>query len=174
LLKVIDPGSMRFEGFVSADMVGLLRSEQAVSFRINGYGDTEFSGTIMRISPAANPLTRQVEVLVGINQHPAHKTRPLLSGLYAEGRIIAGGNAVTLPGASVQREGDKVYAWRVAGTELKKVALMLGPRDPRRGEYVVREGLTAGDQILRVPSASLRDGQHVELARPAAVTSPEK
>jgi RND family efflux transporter MFP subunit len=174
LLKVIDPGSMRFEGFVSADMVGQLRSEQAVSFRINGYGDTEFSGTIMRISPAANPLTRQVEVLVGINQHPAHKTRPLLSGLYAEGRIIAGGNAVTLPGASVQREGDKVYAWRVAGTELKKVALMLGPRDPRRGEYVVREGLTAGDQILRVPSASLRDGQHVELARPAAVTSPEK
>lgn len=177
LLKVIDPNSMRFEGFVSADMVGQLRGEQPVSFRINGYGDTEFSGTIMRISPAANPLTRQVEVLVGINQHAAHKTRPLLSGLYAEGRIIAGSNAITLPAASVQREGDKAYAWRVAGSELKKVALVLGPRDPRRGEYVVREGLAAGEKILRVPSVTLRDGQRVELsAQPAVVTpvAPEK
>lgn len=171
LLKVIDPHSMRFEGFVSADMVGQLSSGQAISFRINGYGNTEFAGTITRISPAANPLTRQVEVQVGINENAAVKARPLLSGLYAEGRIIAGGNAITLPAASVQREGDKAYAWRVAGTELKKVALVLGPRDPRRGEYIVREGLTAGEQILRVPSVILRDGQPIELAGNAAANA---
>lgn len=163
LLKVIDPASMRFEGFVSADMVGQLHSGQTVSFRINGYGDTEFSGTVTRISPAANPLTRQVEVQIGIGDHAAHKARPLLSGLYAEGRIISGGNAITVPAAAVQREGDKAYAWRLSGQELKKVALVLGPRDSRRGEFVVREGLAAGERILRVPSVTLRDGQRAEL-----------
>ena len=42
LLKVIDPGSMRFEGLVSADRMGDIQVGQAVQFRINGFDRTDF------------------------------------------------------------------------------------------------------------------------------------
>ena len=64
LLKVIDPTSLRFEAVVSADHVGEVKPGQAVSFRVNGYGNEEFAGRVRRVNPAANATTRQVEVLV--------------------------------------------------------------------------------------------------------------
>src|SRR5687768_9518199 len=64
LLKVIDPSSMRFEALVSADNVGAIMAGQSVRFHVNGYGDKDFVGKIRRVNPAANPTTRQVEVLV--------------------------------------------------------------------------------------------------------------
>ena len=71
LLKVIDPGSLRFEGYVSADSIGDLSPGQKVTFRIHGYEDKDFYGKITRINPAANSMTRQVEVLVSFEDGPA-------------------------------------------------------------------------------------------------------
>ena len=61
---MIDPTSMRFEALVSADNVGEVKAGQPVRFRVNGYGDQEFSGKVRRVNPSANATTRQVEVLV--------------------------------------------------------------------------------------------------------------
>ena len=164
LLKVIDPTSLRFEGFVSADRIGSVKLGEKVSFRINGYGNDEFMGSVSRVSPAANPATRQVEVQVVFDEG----RRPTLAGLFAEGRIAAGGAALTIPASSLVRESDKAFAWRVEGSSLKKAALVLGDRDSRRGDYVVKSGLTVGDQVLRAPAVTLKDGQPVKIASAAA------
>ena len=70
LIQVIDPSSMRLEGQVAADQMGKLQIGQRVSFRINGVsssGDTlTSSGKIRRIDSAANPITRQVSVIVDL------------------------------------------------------------------------------------------------------------
>ena len=161
LLKVIDPTSMRFEGHVSADRISLVKIGQPVSFRINGYGDQQFAGVVKRIDPAANAITRQVEVLIGF----ASATQPKVSGLYAEGRIDAESNAALMvPESALVREGDKVYAWRVKGKTLNRVDLALGERDARSGDLAVTTGLAAGDQVLRSPTSNLVNGQAVEMA----------
>ena len=161
LLKVMDPASLRFEGLVSADAVGQLSVGQAVTFRVNGYGAQEFAGRVKRINPAANANTRQVEVLVEF----ANGKQPQLAGLYAEGYLEATQKSSTLmvPAMVLAHEGDKVFAWRVKGNTVQKVALLLGERDPRRGDFVLRSGLAAGDQLLRNPISTLKDGQKVQL-----------
>jgi membrane fusion protein, multidrug efflux system len=165
LLKVIDPRSLRLEGLVSSDAVQSLRVGQAVRFRVNGYGSQEFSGRVRLVSPAANPATRQVEVLVDI----AGDAPPRLAGLYAEGRIEASSAmALLIPASAVAREGDRAFAWRVGGARLQKAALTLGERDPRRGDWVVRAGVADGDRLLRHPIGTLRDGQPVEETAGAA------
>ena len=159
LLKVIDPRSMRFEGMVSADRIDDVRLGAPVSFRVNGYGDKEFVGKVTRVNPAANPTTRQVEVLVSIADNAANR----VSGLYAEGHVEATSiPALMIPQASLVREGDKAYAWRLKDSVLQKVALSLGERDVRRGDYAVRAGLASGDRLLRSPGAALKDGQKVQ------------
>lgn len=169
LLKVIDPASMRFEGFVSADKISSVKVGQTVAFRVNGYNQQTFSGTVKRVDPAANPTTRQVEVLVGF----VDNAQPRVSGLYAEGRIEAGSSQnVMIPDAALMRAGDKAFAWRVKDGALAKTSLVIGERDPRRGDFVVLSGLSEGDQVIRNPLSTLKDGQKVVAAATTAAVTP--
>jgi membrane fusion protein (multidrug efflux system) len=164
LLKVIDPTSMRFEGLVGADDIGQVKAGQGVRFRVNGYGEQEFAGRVRRVNPAANPTTRQVEVLVDF----VGEKQPRLAGLYAEGRLETQSRiSLTVPASAIVRDGDKVSAYRVKDGKLQKVALTVGDRDARTGEYVVVGGLNEGDQVIRYPSTALKEGQSVQAATPA-------
>ena len=168
LLKVMDPHSLRFEGLVSSDAIQLVKVGQAVTFRVNGYGSQEFAGRVKFVAPTANPTTRQVEVIVEIaGEAPAR-----LAGLYAEGRVEAStASALMIPDSAIVRDGEKAFAWRIRDKVLHKVALALGDRDARRGDWVVRSGITDGDRVLRNPIATLKDGQAVKDV-PSAVTAP--
>jgi RND family efflux transporter MFP subunit len=169
LLKVIDPGSLRFEGLVSADSIGDVKVGQPVMFRVNGFGDREFVGTIARLNPAANATTRQVEVLVTFANQ---KDTPNVSGLYAEGRVETHRtSALTIPPSALVREGDSAFAWRLKDRAIQKVALRLGDRDPRSGEFVLKSGIAEGDTLLRYPTTALQNGQPVELAEGASLAT---
>ncbi len=160
LVKVIDPNSMRFEGRVSTDKISLVKVGQPVKFHINGYGNQQFAGTVKRIDPSANGITRQVEVLVGLTGE-----QPRVAGLYAEGRIDAEtSDALMLPESAIVRSGDETYTWRVKDAKLSKVSLQVGMRDQRTGNFEIKTGLAAGDTVLRSPSSNLKDGQQVEMA----------
>ena len=165
LLKVIAPDSMRFEGLVSADRMGDIHPGQAVQFRINGFDKSDFAGKVRHVDASADAVTRQVAVIVDF----APGTAPKVAGLYAEGRISSDASqALVLPEASIAREGDKTYVWRVAGGKLHKVPVTLGERDARRGEFVITSGIASGDQLLRTPGSTLADGQRVDLVKPVA------
>jgi membrane fusion protein, multidrug efflux system len=168
LIRVIDPASMRFDGLVSADQIGVVRVGQTVRFHINGYVGEEFSGKVRRVEPAADPITRQVAVLVDFDGAP----RARVAGLYAEGRIeAASAAALTLPEAALVRAGDKAYAWRLQDGALRKAAVTLGARDARSGQWEVRSGLAAGELVLRSANPGFQDGQKVELSKPAPAAS---
>jgi membrane fusion protein (multidrug efflux system) len=160
LIQVIDPSSMRFEGQVSADQMSVLKLGQRVNFRINGVAQSGDQlgnrGTIKRIDGAANPVTRQVSVIVEISG----KDRPPVVGLFAEGVIETSTKSVLMISeSSLRREGDKVFAWVLDGDKIVKRNIQLGDRDTRLGEWVVNSGLVASDKILRTTSSSLKDGQ---------------
>ena len=162
LVKVIDPRSLRFEGHVSADDIGDVSPGQKVGFRIHGFGDQEFKGTITRVNPAANAMTRQVEVLVSFEQG---QQQPGVAGLYAEGRVeTRHAQGLALPADAIVRDGDDAYAWRVKDGKLQKVKIRLGDRDPRSGEYRLIDGLVAGDAVIKYPTSTLRDGQTATMA----------
>ena len=159
LLKVIDPASLRFEGLISADSIGEVRAGQPVWFRIHGFGEREFTGKVTRVNPAANITTRQVEVLVSFSDAGQ---QPYVAGLYAEGHVeTQTSSKLSLPSAAVLREGDKAYAWSIKDAKLHKAELTLGERDPRTGAFVVSSGISDGEEVLRFPSATLKEGQPV-------------
>lgn len=163
LVKVIDPRSMRFEGLVSADRMHELKAGQTVSFRVNGFPQNDFSGTVRRIDAAANATTRQVEVIVAF---AAASNAPKVAGLFAEGRVETGGTQVLmLPEASLVKSGEQAHAWKLDGKLVRKVAVKLGERDARTGEYPILAGLATGDRVLRSPGSGLADGQAVEFAK---------
>lgn len=166
LIKVIDPSSVRFEGLVSADTVNKIKLGQQVHFRINGYPGHIFNGVVKRINPQANPVTRQVEVLVDFSDN---STQPHVSGLYAEGQIEADSVAtLMIPEIAIMRNGDTVIAWKVKDNAMHKATITLGARDLRTGDYVIKSGLGDGDVVIRNPSSTLIDGQKVQMLTKSA------
>jgi len=156
LVQIIDPASMRFEGLVSADQMHVLKPGQQVTFRINGADATTATGRIRRIDASANPVTRQVAVLVDFTGD----ARVPIAGLYAEGRVqTQTTQALMLPESALLREGDKVSAWLLDGQAVRNQALELGERDARLGRWVIRSGLKEGDRVVRNPGSNLKDGQ---------------
>ena len=166
LIKVIDPTSMRLEGLVSADKIGVVKVGQPVLFRINGYPGQDFAGKVRRVDPAANAVTRQVAVLVDFND----KEQPRVAGLYAEGRIETETvSALMIPDSALVKAGDVTYTWKVKDKALHKTNLRIGARDVRTGQWEVQSGLVSGDTVLRTPGSTFKDGQKVELTAAKAV-----
>jgi membrane fusion protein, multidrug efflux system len=164
LLKVIDPRSMRFQGMVSANHIGSVRAGQRVVFNVHGYGDRSFAGKITRVNPAANTITRQVEVLVEFTDGQP----PTVAGLYAEGRVeTTGTQNLTIPASALVHDGNQAFAWRLQNDALQRVSIAIGDRDTRSGEFLLRSGLAEGDRLLRYPTSTLKEGSRVETA-PAA------
>ena len=163
LIKVIDPRGMRFEGQISADRMDDVKPGQAASFRVNGFGDDTFAGTVRRIDATANATTRQVEVVVAFADP---SKAPKVAGLYAEGRIAAAGGILTaamLADPSIVRgAAGATQVWRVKDGRIARVAVQLGARDARSGEWALKGGLADGDVILRNPGTTLVDGQKAD------------
>lgn len=161
LMVLIDPASIRFEGYVAADRVGQVKVGNKVTFKVNGYSGQFFTGVVERINPLANESTRQVQLLVSMDL----KEQSLVAGLYAEGHVEAqNSNALMVPESALIREGDKHFVWQFANNELKKTPVELGGKDERWGTQEVLSGITSGAQILRHPQGALTDGGKAELA----------
>ena len=170
LMVLIDPASIRFEGYVAADRVGQVKVGNKVTFKVNGYSGQFFTGTVERINPLANESTRQVQLLVSMDL----KEQSLVAGLYAEGHVEAqNSNALMVPESALIREGDKNFVWQFANNELKKTAVELGSKDERWGTQEVLSGITSGAQILRHPQGALTDGGKAELAA-AGTSTPDQ
>ncbi|PZP29927.1 MAG: efflux transporter periplasmic adaptor subunit [Roseateles depolymerans] len=170
LLKVIDPSSMRFEGYVAADRRAQLKVGQTVDLRINGASNPNVEGRIRRIDVAADPVTRQVALLVDF----VDPKQANVAGLYGEGHVRTVSTAALMLGeADLQRDGDRVFAWMVKDGKLHRQPIVLGDRDERSGEFVVKTGLGTGAIIIRNPSRTLVEGTAVRLpgAAPAAASA---
>jgi len=168
LMVLIDPASIRFEGYVAADRIGQVKVGNKVTFKVNGYSGQFFNGTVERINPLANENTRQVQLLVTMDL----KEQSLVAGLYAEGHVEAqNSNALMVPESALIREGDKSFVWQFTNNELKKTEVELGSKDERWGTQEVLSGVTSGAQILRHPQGALTDGGKAELAVASASSS---
>ena len=173
LIKVIDPESIYFAGFVSSDQALDVKVGQQVNFRINGYRDHIFQGHIERVNPVADSSTRQVGVQVAVDnkkQDGSEKqngdNKNLTVGMFAEGRVqTETTQGLTIPEASLVQQGDHTYVWRVQKNHLKKVEIKLGVRDVQTGDYSIVTGLAQGDTIIRHPRGALVDGAEVKMEK---------
>ena len=167
LYEVIDPSTMRLDASVASDDLSLVAVGKAVDFAVRGYPGQLFTGTISRLAPSADPVTRQVQVLVDI-PNPGNK---LLSGLYAEGRVaVEKREALLAPLGAIDTTGDQPSVLRIENDVIQRVTVALGIRDERAEMVEVTSGLAAGDILLLVRAAkNVIPGTKVELpAKPAA------
>ncbi|HET7563960.1 MAG TPA: efflux RND transporter periplasmic adaptor subunit [Gemmatimonadaceae bacterium] len=160
LFTIVDPSSMRLEAAVPAAQLSAIRMGQPVRFTVTGYPDRTFTGRISRISPAANPATRQVEIYATI----PNTGHTLVAGLYAQGTVASESQTgLIAPATAIDQSGLTPTVMRIRQGKAQEVQVQLGLRDPQTNEIVLKSGVSAGDTLLLGSAAGITPGTVVHV-----------
>jgi membrane fusion protein, multidrug efflux system len=169
LFTVIDPSSMRLDASVPSDQLSALKVGTPVQFQVRGYPDQTFQGKIEGIAPAADPVTRQIPILVSI---PNPESR-LVSNLFAEGQVAADQReALMVPLSAVDETGPTPTVTRVRDGRTERVAVKLGVRDERTERVEVSSGLSPNDRVLTGAARGIAPGTQVRLVSKQTSSAP--
>jgi membrane fusion protein, multidrug efflux system len=145
MFTVVNPASMRLEASVPANQLSSVRVGLPVEFSVTGYPNRVFAGRITRVSPTADPSTRQVAIVATI----PNAGNTLVGGLFAEGRVASETRtAPVAPASAVDERGLRPVAMRIKNGRVERVEIQLGIRDEASEIVEIRMGLTPGDTVL--------------------------
>ncbi len=162
LYTIIDPTSMRLEASVPSEQIGSVRVGLPVQFTVRGYQAQSFTGRVERISPSADPVTRQVPIWISI---PKGNER-LIAGLYAEGRVETElRQAIVVPGNAIDATTGTPAVTRVRDGRAERVEVKTGIRDGDTERVEITAGLADGDMVLVGAARGVTPGTPVAVGR---------
>jgi membrane fusion protein, multidrug efflux system len=155
LLSVLDPTTLRLEAAVPAENIAAVTPGTPVQFTVSGFESRRFTGKVERVSPAVDPATRQVRVIVSL----PNAGRSLVAGLFADGRVATERReAVVVPRAAIDDRGIRPIVVRLRGGRVERVEVETGLQDRVSERVEIRRGLAAGDTLLLGGAAGLAPG----------------
>lgn len=163
MFTVVDPSSMRLEASIPADQLSAVRIGVPVNFTINGYPGRTMLGKVTRISPTADPATRQVRIIASI----PNTTGALVGGLFATGRLASEiKSGLIAPASAIDQRSNIPAVMRIRQGRVERVQVQLGLRDEGAERVEITSGVQAGDTLLLGAAQGISSGTVVRVSAP--------
>jgi len=161
MFTLVDLRTVEVEAVVPADEVARLKPGQTATFRVDGFGEREFRGTIARINPMTQAGSRAIPVYVGVDNADGS----LRGGMFANGEAVVAeaAGAIALPPAALRKDDDGDFVLAVADGQLVRRKVVRGPAWAR-GDLVQVDGLNPGEVVVTGPLPGLKAGTAVTVA----------
>jgi len=141
-----------------------LKTGDTAEVNVDALPDLVLEGTIQRIFPAADSVSRQVTVELLVTETPPDVRYGFLARAHLVLERIP--EALVVPETALQRGAEgEVFVWVVENDAARMREVAVGHRFD--GQAVVADGLAEGDLVVLEGVARLRDGAAVT-TRPAA------
>ncbi|MEX2154304.1 MAG: efflux RND transporter periplasmic adaptor subunit [Gemmatimonadaceae bacterium] len=148
---------------------------QSADVTVDALGDARFKGTIRRVFPAADSVTRMVPVEVALAGAAVARLKP---GYLARVTVKLGERPGVLltPVSSVVGSRDARAVFLVRGGKAERRLVRIGQAS---GDVVeILEGIAEGDSVVVAGAERLQDGAEVRIVRPVGVqparTTPQR
>jgi membrane fusion protein (multidrug efflux system) len=150
-LAQIDPMKVDFK--ISEVFLGKFSVGQEVDVEVDGFLGQEFTGTIEAIDPTADEAGHSIRVQAAL----PNKDHLLKPGLFAKVKFRTDihENAMMVPEAAVESEGNQEYVYVVLDGVAHKAPVVTGNRNGKNVE--IRSGLKPG--LMVVTAGQLRIGE---------------
>jgi len=160
LFEIAEINPVEIEIGVSDRRFSELKLEQPVIITVDGYPEDLFAGTVKKIQPAIDPMTRTFKVTVRVD-NPEELLKP---GMFARAEIEIGyhPDALVMPRAASLEEEGKYYAVAIRDNKAIRVEITLGFRDGEKIE--VLSGLEDGDRVVLEGAYALAEGAPVQIS----------
>ncbi len=129
---------------------------QDATVELDAMPGKRYSGKVVRLSPAFDPVTRTLDAEVHV-KNPGE----LRTGMYGRGFITTAihKDALVVPAGAVQISSDRAYVFLLQGDKVKRTEVKTGVDG---GNWLeVTAGLSRGDRIITAGGDILSDGSQV-------------
>jgi len=139
--------------------VGSIKIGLKAIIRPDAYPGTEFSGTLMKISPIIDKDSRTCDVEIEA-QNPNQKLKP---GMFARIELTVSESKIApvVPNEALQKEGDEFFVYTAEDDKAVRKTVVIGISDGIKTE--IASGLQAGDGIIISGLESLHDGASISV-----------
>jgi RND family efflux transporter MFP subunit len=160
ILALLDTSHVEVTAQMPAADVVRMQVGQLAAVTLEGFGDRQFNGRVMRISPTTQAGSRSIPVYVEI----LDRDENLRGGLFGMGTINVKekAHALAVPVSAVRKDGEGEFVLALEnGTLVRKPVGVI--RTWSRGELAEVKGLDAGVTVVSAPLPGLVAGQAVRV-----------
>ncbi|XHS77446.1 efflux RND transporter periplasmic adaptor subunit [Burkholderiaceae bacterium UC74_6] len=170
LLTIVDLSKLELAGLVGTHEVSRLQPGMAVSIKVEG-DEQPVAARISRISPAAEPGTRSIGVVLALD-NPKERFR---AGQYGVASVDLPDSTerLTVPETAIGSNSGQEQIWLIENGQLARRIVTTGRRDVRTGRVEVVKGIGANAQVLAQRFDNLKEGDKVAVVttRPKVASS---
>lgn len=154
-VTIIGDEALQLVAMVDETDIANVRPGNPVTFTVDSFAAREFPGAVVSVAPKATIVSGVVnyEVTININQDAAVLKPDMTANVLIQ---TSRHEALLLPSAVVQREGDQAFVYVPGAARAEKKAVVVGARDGAMVE--IKRGVAAGDDVL--PPAAVRSLSH--------------
>lgn len=162
LFDLVDDDPLKLRGDVPERFADEIADGQPVQIKVDAYPDETFDGTLVRISPAANPENRSITVEAQV----PNPERRLKAGFYASANIVtrADAEALVVPETAVITFAGVTKLFVVRDGIAYERQVRVGTRDDM-GLVEVLEGLHPDEIVATSGLAKLENGRAVTIRK---------
>ncbi|MBX3028343.1 efflux RND transporter periplasmic adaptor subunit [bacterium] len=162
LLDLVDDDPLKLRGDVPERFADEIADGQPVQIKVDAYPDELFDGTLVRISPAANPENRSITVEAEV----PNGERRLKAGFFASANIVtrADAEALVVPETAVITFAGVTKLFVVRDDIAYERQVRVGTRDDM-GLVEVLEGLHPDEVVATSGLAKLENGRAVTIRK---------
>jgi multidrug efflux pump subunit AcrA (membrane-fusion protein) len=160
LFQIVDVQSVEVAVNVPEKRLGRLREGLPAEISVLAYPGRVFRGTVTRLSPALDPVSRTLEARIRVD----NTARALKPGMFAEARLLLRQESqiVRVPLAALVDKNGGQAAFVVREDTAREMPVQVAFVE---GETVaVDSGIGAGDRVVVVGQQNLNDGDQVTVA----------
>jgi RND family efflux transporter MFP subunit len=156
LFEIESPATLRFEAAVPEALVNQVQFRQTLSVSLNGFAEP-ITGNVVEIAPMADPVSRTFLTKLDLPQAPG-----IRAGQFGRMQVTVGESDVPLvPAAAVVQRGQMELVRVVKSGRASMRIVSTGKLLAEQVE--IRSGLDAGETVILGDSATVQDGQRVEV-----------
>lgn len=165
LITLVDLSELELEAAVPARDVPKIRIGGEVRFTVDGFGEREFTGSIVRINPVADDA-RNVRIYARV----ANADQTLRGGMFAKGKIrlpeSGGAGALQLPLATLRQNGEQHWVWVIRDNRLQRVDVTVQARDEGTSTVQVAGALKPDEAVVMTDIGAVSAGTAVTIDAP--------
>ncbi len=167
IITLVDLRRMELDAPAPTSEIPAVKVGQTARFHVDGFGDREFIGTVWRVNPVAESGSRSIMVYLTM----PNEDSALKGGMFAQGALAldAGTPVPAIPLAAVRDDAGVSFVWLIDGGVIRRRGVTLGLKAPGEGLVEIREGLSAGEQVVVPRIDTLKEGTKVTVV---AASSP--
>ncbi|MHA1558449.1 MAG: efflux RND transporter periplasmic adaptor subunit [Alphaproteobacteria bacterium] len=159
LVTIVDNDPIKVDFKVPEKYINSIGQGQTVEIKIDAFGGQTFQGTLEAIDSKIDTDSHSIALKAVV----PNEKGTLYPGLFAHVHLITAeqGDAVMIPEACVDREGEIEYVWIVEKGKARQRRVLTGAREEGRIEIIA--GLKEGDIVVTVGQIKLGAGVRVKI-----------